>query len=47
MLTSMLAGPFLALFANLTDLETSMHVLDRLILLNMEAIQSIIQHVLV
>lgn len=43
----MLAGPYLALFANLTDIETSMHVLDRLIFLNMEAIQSIVQHVIV
>ena len=43
----MLAGPYLALFANLTDIETSMHVLDRLIFLNMEAIQLIVQHVIV
>jgi hypothetical protein len=33
MLTTMLAGPFMAFFANLLDLETSLHVLDRVILL--------------
>jgi len=43
----MLAGPYLALFANLTDLDTSLHVLDRVVLLNVNAIQSIIQNVLV
>lgn len=43
----MFAGPYLALFANLTDLETSLHVLDRVVLSNLNAVQSIIQNVLV
>lgn len=42
----MLAGPFMAFFANLLDLETSLHVLDRVILLKSFALINIVKHVL-
>jgi hypothetical protein len=45
MLTSMLAGPFMAMFANLVDLETSIHVMDRVILLRSSALTGIVKHV--
>ena len=35
----------MALFANIVDLETSLHVLDRLILLSRDALLSIVKHV--
>lgn len=41
----MLAGPFLALFANLIDIHTSLHVLDRLILLKTDSLVEIIKSV--
>jgi hypothetical protein len=43
----MLAGPLMALFANITDVDTSLHVLDRLILQKTPALLSIIKYVLV
>jgi len=46
-LTAMLASPFMALFANITDLGTSMHVLDRLMLQKTDALVNIIKCVLV
>ena len=46
MLTTLLAGPFMAFFANLIDLNTSLHVLDRVILQKSSAFISIIQHIL-
>jgi hypothetical protein len=36
----------MALFANIVDLDTSMHVLDRLILLKRDAISDIVKYVL-
>jgi hypothetical protein len=45
-LTTLLAGPFMALFANIVDLETSLHVVDRLILLKRDALLEIVKHVM-
>ena len=44
-LTTMLAGPFMALFANITDLQVSLHVLDRLILGQIDALVDIVKSV--
>lgn len=41
----MLASPFMALFANLTDLKTSLHVLDRLILMKSQSLVDLIKYV--
>ena len=46
MLTTMLAGPFMAFFANLLDLDTSLHILDRVILDGSKALVGIVRHVL-
>jgi len=45
-LTPMLASPFMALFANITDLDTSLHVMDLLILQRCDALVSIVTNVL-
>ena len=42
----MMASPFMAIFANITDLATSMHVLDRLILQKTDALVNIVKCVL-
>lgn len=44
-LTTMLASPFMALFANLTDVETALHVLDRMVLLGAETLVQIVKQV--
>ena len=44
-LTTMLAGPFMALFANITDIQVSLHVLDRLVLGRTDALTDIIKSV--
>ena len=44
--TTMLTGPFMALFANLIDLDSCLHVMDRLILEGKNAIIDIVKHCL-
>lgn len=44
-LTTMLSGPFMALFANILDFNTCLLVLDRLILLNTSSLVNIVKHV--
>lgn len=44
-LTTMLASPFMALFANITGMKTSLHVLDRLIMGKTDALVDIIKFV--
>ena len=44
-LTTLLAGPFMAIFANIIDLESALHVMDRLILLRRDALIQIVKHV--
>ena len=44
-LTTLLAGPFMALFANILNLDTCMLILDRLILLKEVALIDIVKHV--
>lgn len=41
----MLAGPFMAFFANIIDKETSLQVLDRVMLEKSKALEEIIKHV--
>lgn len=43
---TLLAGPFMAIFANLIDLDSSLHVLDRLILDGKSALIEIVKHCL-
>lgn len=45
-MSTLLAGPFMAIFANLIDLESSLHVLDRLILDGKSALIEIVKHCL-
>jgi hypothetical protein len=44
-LATLLAGPFMALFATIIDFDSAMHVLDRFILLKQDALLSIIKNV--
>lgn len=44
-LTTILAGPFMALFANITDLHVSLHVLDRLVLGQIDSLVDIVKSV--
>ena len=44
--TTLTAGPFMAMFANILELETSLQVLDRVILEKSNALTSIMKHVL-
>ena len=44
-LATLLAGPFMALFANMLDVETTLHVLDRVIIYGKPALLSIVKHV--
>ena len=44
-LTTLLAGPFMALFANILSLDSSLLVLDRLLLHKEGALIDIVQHV--
>ena len=43
---TLLAGPFMAIFANLIDLDSSLHVMDRLILDGKSALIEIVKHCL-
>jgi len=45
-LTTLLAGPFMAIFANIVDIDTALHVLDRLVLQKEDALINIIKQVL-
>jgi hypothetical protein len=45
-LTTLTAGPFMAMYANVLDLQTSMHVLDRVILEKSKALTDIMKCVL-
>ena len=45
-LTTLLAGPFMALFANILDVKTCLKVIDLLILMKRDALLMIVKNVL-
>jgi len=45
-LTTLLAGPFMALFANILDVETCLSILDLVILMKREVLLLIVKNVL-